>query len=233
MTSNNMKSNPHNLFNHSNGSDPAESYLGDRQPVKRIRNMEEIIKVSAPILDDLTHLGFEVNSISDLYTKKINYKDAIPLLLYWLPNVNNIFVKEAIVRAISVSWAKPVAAPILINEFIKAGTGYSSLKWAIGNALSIVANDSVYKEIINLVQDTRNGKAREMLVIALGEMKEPQVEDVLINLLSDEQMVGYAIIALGKLKSKKAFPEIEKFQLHSEPWIRREAKKALTKIENG
>jgi HEAT repeat protein len=54
---------------------------------------------------------------------------------------------------------------------------------------------------------------------------------VLIDLLDDDEVVGHAIIALGKLKSKKAYPAIERFATHPKAWIRKEAKKALARIE--
>jgi len=206
---------------------PKSNYGGNSYNKQQLANRE----ASHPVLTDLEKIGIRVDWISDLYTKKLNYKVAIPILLHWLPLIENIDVKETIVRALTVSWAKPVAAPLLIKEFRKAGTGYSSLKWAIGNALSVIADDSVYADVVNLVQDKRHGKAREMLVLSLGNMKEVQAVDILINLLKDDDLGGHAIMALGRIKSKKAYSEIEKFLTHPKPWIRREAKKALLKIE--
>jgi len=42
------------------------------------------------------------------------------LLLEWLPQVQDPYIKETLVRALSVPSAKPFATPVLIEEFRKA-----------------------------------------------------------------------------------------------------------------
>ncbi len=187
---------------------------------------------SAPVLADLAQAGFVIEWISDLYSKRYNYKSAIPILLRWLPLIENVNVKEDIVRALSVPWAKPIAAPTLIYEFRKMqNESITGIKWAIANALSIVADDSVFTDIVDLAQDSQHGTARQMLAVSLGNMKDPRAQDVLIKLLDDDKVAGHAIMGLGKLKSKKAHQAIERFLSHPKTWVRNEAKKALAKID--
>lgn len=192
----------------------------------------EAERAAAPILTDLLQSGFAVESIADLYTKKIDYKEAIPLLIQWLPKVSNSNIKESIVRALSVRWARPIAAAPLIKEFRAAsdlkGDG---IKWAIANALSVVADGSVLESLVSLVRDKRHGKSREMLALALANMRSDAVLPVLSELLEDEPVAGHAIMALGKLKAQSARPLIEPFLQHKEAWVRKEAKKALAKID--
>lgn len=198
---------------------------------QRKRRIEINSLASAPVIADLAKAGFNVEWVSDLYNSKLNYKGAIPVLLKWLPRIDNMDVKESIIRALSVSWAKPIAAPALIAEYYKLqGESEIGIKWAIGNALSIVADDSVFTEIVNLVSDRQHGESREMLAVSLGNMKDPRAQDVLIDLLDDEVVAGHAIMALGKLKSIKAYPKIEGFLDHPKAWVRKEAKRALEKI---
>ncbi len=149
-------------------------------------------------------------------------------MINWLPKVDNQDVKEAIIRALSVPWAKGTkAVGLLLDEF---GKGDPLLRWAVGNALSVVADDSVFEDIVHLVTDRRHGKAREMLAVALGNMKDPRAVDVLIELLEDDEVAGHALIALRKLKAEKARPHIERFLNHPKTWVRNEAKKALEKL---
>jgi HEAT repeat protein len=212
-----------------------------RQTLERIlaekeRRRQQAIAInkrdSVPVLADLADAGFQLDWVSDLYSKRFFYKDAVPILLKWLPRMENLAVKEDIVRALSVPWAKPVAAPALVAEFHRMrNESNSAIKWAIANALSVVADDSVFEDIVELVQDSHHGQAREMLAISLGNMKDSRAQDVLIILLDDEEVVGHAIIALGKLKSPKAYPFIERFLTHPKAWVRKEAKKALDRIE--
>jgi len=53
---------------------------------------------------------------------------------------------------------------------------------------------------------------------------------VLRSLLNDSDVLGHAIIALGKLKAEEAKADIEPLLLNPRAWIRREAKKALERI---
>jgi len=203
----------------------------DEKEQQRLRIIEINKQASVPMLADLAEIGFQLEWISDLYSKKLNYKQAIPILLQWLPRMENLDVKEDIVRALSVPWAKPIAARLLAVEFYKLrNESNTGIKWAIANALSVVADDSVFEEIVKLVQDTSHGASRTMLALSLGNMRNPQAQDVLISLLEDDLVAGQAIVALGKLKSKKALPVIERFLTHPKGWVRREAKTAMVRI---
>ena len=188
-------------------------------------------EASKPVLDDLSQAGLDVDWIEDLYNKRLDYKKAIPILLRWLTRVENPAVKEAIVRALSVPWARRTEAPVLLVEEFRRSKSDFGLSWAIGNALSVVADDIVLNDIVSLIRDKTYGKAREMLVVALGNMKSPDVKHTLIELLDDEDLAGYAIMALGKLKCKEARSDIERFRTHPKRWVRKEAKKALVRID--
>lgn len=94
----------------------------------------------------------------------------------------------------------------------------------------MLASDEVFEEIVQLVQDKKHGKAREMLAMALGKMKNPKAVDVLMSLLNDEVVVGHALIGLRKLKAGKARTLIEPLLHHPKAWVRKEAKHALKKM---
>jgi HEAT repeat protein len=185
---------------------------------------------SAPIVADLRKLGFDVEWIDELYNNHLDYRTAIPTLLDWLPRVSNPDVKADIVRALSVRWAKPKAAPLLVKEFARAPDELG-LRWAIGNALSVVADDSVFEEVVRLVRDRRHGRSREMVAVALGNMKNPRAVDVLLELLEEEQLAGHALIGLGKLKPEKAREAATRLLDHSKAWVRKEAAKLLAKLD--
>lgn len=193
------------------------------------KNAREYHKVARLVLKELTEAGFPVRYIGELRHKRMNYRDAIPILVKWLPRINDRHVKEDIVRTLTVKWAKPQAATALIKEYKHATN--PSIKWAIGNALETVVDESMFDKIASLVQDKKRDRARQMLVIALGKMKNPKAVDIAINLLNDIDVAGHAIIALGKLKAKKAKTYIEPFLNHPKAWIRHEARKALEKID--
>ncbi|TAK33868.1 MAG: HEAT repeat domain-containing protein [Chloroflexota bacterium] len=212
--------------------DPA--YIA-RQAEREIRQQEarrEYALAAAPVLAELAETGFPVETIGELYGTPLYYEPVIPILLRWLPRMENLRVKSDIVRALSVKWAKPIAAPVLIQEYRRVPTfPASDMRWTVGNALSVVADDSVFNEIVELVRDRQHGKAREMVALALANMKNPRAVDVLIELLDDEEVAGHALMALRKLAPPRARSYIERFVNHPTTWIRNEAKRALAKID--
>ncbi len=78
---------------------------------------------------------------------------------------------------------------------------------------------------------TWRGRSREMLALALANMKNPRSVDVLIESLGDDDVAGHAVQALRKMKAKKAEPAIRPFIQHPKTWIRSEAKKALERMK--
>lgn len=175
--------------------------------------------------------GTNVRSVFDLVNSKAHYPKAIYILLAFLPSINDKWIKEGVVRALTVKEARGKADQVLVKEFEAISPEDSqrqNLKWAIGNALAVVATDAVAADLLRLAQDKIHGKTREMLVVALGNLHTEKSIDILINLLRDKEVCGHAIIALRKLKARKAEPFIKPFTAHSKAWIRREAQKALS-----
>lgn len=211
----------------------------DPAHVERIRkaeaqadaNAKEYAAAAVGLLQDLARAGFKVESVGALRHRRARYKAAIPILLEWLPRVRYPSLKEDIVRTVSVPWAKPAAARALVTEFRSAedatGTG---LRWAIANGLEVVADDSVFDDIVALLRDPSSGKAREMLAMALARLTPGRAIPVLVNLLGDDDVAGHAAIALGKLRAIEAVPELERLLAHPKPWVRKEVGRALAAI---
>jgi hypothetical protein len=153
-------------------SDPEYVARIKSQREQRLQAVEQSLRSAKPLMLDLASAGFHVDSVADLFNRKIQYEKAIPILLSWLTRITDPAVKETVIRALTVPWARPTAAPLLIQEFRRAADSSSEgLRWAIANALSVVADDSVFSDVVELVRDCRSGKAREMLALALGNMK--------------------------------------------------------------
>lgn len=198
-----------------------------QQEDDRQRSIERYRAAARGVLADLAAAGFEVEAVGDL-RRLGKYAKAVPVLARWLPRVEDAAVKEDIVRTLSVPWARDVA-PLLLSEFEQAED--PGLRWAIGNALEVLANDDIADELIGLATNRQYGKAREMVTVGLGKLKHPRVTDVLLDLLADEEVVGHAVMALGKLRAKEARSSIEPLLKHPKPWVRKEAKKALANID--
>jgi HEAT repeat protein len=117
-------------------------------------------------------------------------------------------------------------------EFARAedDTGLG-LRWAIGNALSVVASDQIADDMLRLATDRQYGRAREMVVVGLGKLRDPRAKEVLLDLLGDEEVAGHAVMAIGKLRVKAARPPLQRLLNHPKTWVRREAKKAIARID--
>jgi HEAT repeat protein len=191
-------------------------------------NIREFNEAAKPLLEALATAGFP--HVEELRRWR-EYRGAVPILVEWLPKINNYRVKESIVRALTVKWAKPSATPVLISEFRDAEETADSYKWAIGNALETIDDRGAAGELIELLRDKRHGSTRQMLAIALGRTGDLRAFDVLIDLLDDEGVVGHAVVGLGKLADPRARPRLESFISHQKAWIRRAAKQALSRID--
>ncbi len=198
---------------------------------RRQAKLQRYRAVAAPIVQELRDAGFAVQSVDELRAGGAPYEAAIPVLVRWLNLIPDGDVLDSLVRALSVPWAGLTAARALINLFRSTSESESALKWTIGNALAVIADDQVFSDIVELVREKRNGKSREMLAVALGNMTVSGAVDALLELLDDPEVAGHAVVALGKLKPAKARSSIERFLNHPRPWVRKEAKRALDRLE--
>jgi hypothetical protein len=210
--------------------DPDYRAFLDEVEDRKARNRENYRREAAGLLQELADGGFDVEAVGDL-VHRVPYEAAIPVLVRWLPRIRDRSVKADVVRALSVPWARPEALAPLIHEFRQLPNDHElGLRWAVGNALEVIADDSVFDDLRELAATKKYGRSRQMVVMALGKVKNPEAADVLIGLLDDEDVVGHAVVALGKLKAKKARSRITELLDHPEAWIRKEANEALARI---
>jgi HEAT repeat protein len=182
-----------------------------------------------PILDVLAAEGIVVDTFSGLRRLGKKTKRILPLLLLELAKVSNDDLKEDLVRTLSVPWAPKGTDRAFLKEFKR--TTNAQLRWAIGNGLSIVASGAVEDELIGLVNDTKYGRSREMAVLGLSRLHSAKAVKTALALLNDDEVEGHAVMALGDMKAKDSIPQIRLRLAHPKTWIRKEARKALRKIE--
>jgi HEAT repeat protein len=185
----------------------------------------------APILADLRAAGVTVESLREVLGSRGLYRTALPVVLAWLEKTENKDAKGELAGVLAKKWAKPDAAPALIREFRRTSDSHwSDVRWAIGAALAETADDTVLKDILEICMNTGFGRAREMVVLGLGNMKSDEAITALVRLLADADVVGHAVKALGKLRAKRAEPDVQNLLQHEKAWVRREARKALARM---
>jgi HEAT repeat protein len=200
-----------------------------RKELERSLHAEE-----EPLVQALAAAGVVVSSVWELVNSAQKYPSAIPVLIKHLKAPYHPKIREGVARALTVPEAKPMAAHTLIEAFQHEPDGTDiGVKWALANALTVVADDSVLDDLIALVQDKRHGASRAMLTLALGNTKNPRAVDVLIGLLQDDEVVEHALTVLGTLRAQPARQHIQRLLHHPQPRVRKAAKQALAKIDRG
>ena len=192
----------------------------------------------AELMRDLNDAGVPVSSLWELVNAKVQYRPAIPVLTDWLQNIDQrvhvedrAVVLEGIVRALTVPAARPSAALPLIERFRReTGSPEFGLRWVIGNALSITADDSVFDDIAALIRDRSYGRARQMLVEGLSRSRDSRAVPLLVELTADDHVAAHAVRALSKLKPVGVRAAIEPLLGHPQALVRREARKALARL---
>ncbi len=187
------------------------------------------------IQKELLNVGIQIDNIYDLVNTRESYPEAIPVLLSLIASqvVEDIKEREGIVRALAVKEAVGKAGTILINEYNRTSIEHKYYRWAIGNTMCVVIVKEDLESVLQIVSNKKNGMSRQMFVMALGKLKseKDRSEDTLISLMDDDEVAPHALDALGKLRSKKAADKIRTLINHDRPLIRKEAVKALKRIE--
>lgn len=191
---------------------------------------------ASDLLSELERAGFTITTLADLRKQGVGNKKAVPILVDWLPIISYMPLKKDLIATLGSRWARPDAADPLVREFLRTDPATdpppASLRWAIGDALERVADESVLPEIVDIATDVRHGSVRGLVVAALGNMTRARdrVIPILESLLDDKDVTAYAVMALGKLKSTGSRQAIQKLLKHSDSFVRQEARRALKKL---
>ena len=192
------------------------------------------------LLDELHSVGVEVSDVWDMVNTRRTYPAAMPVLLDWLEHLDERMasawegeqLREGLVRALTVREARPAAASLLVSQMRRyRGQGDSGTAWAIGNALAVVADDSVYDDLKVLALDTDLGAARQMLAEALQRVSNPDATHTLIAMLADATVSGHAVAALAKRGDPTGIEALRPFADDPRAWVRKAARKALERTD--
>lgn len=186
------------------------------------------------IVDELREAGFDVDSVYALRERYDDYREAVPILVKWLPKVRELGLKETLLRNLAVKFAKPALEPV-IDAFENMDTSVDptgfQLRWAAGNTIEVLWDDRSFDRLLQIATDPSYGRGREMVVLGMGKSKRPEAVPTLIELLDDPEVRVPAVNALRKLKPPEARQPLERLRSAvEEKWIRKDIDKALAKI---
>ncbi len=180
------------------------------------------------LISRIREKGVEIENIDEL--KRIGRKDSdlVPILLEFLDLVEDENDKEFLVRCLGVKGFYEATGQLL-REFYN--TEKTTYKWAIGNSLAIISDESQLNEMLKIALEKKHGIARQMIVEGLGSFRTDEVKHTLINLLKDDEVVGHAINALSKIGDGSTKCHIEPFVTYKVAWVRKAAIRALKKLD--
>jgi hypothetical protein len=135
---------------------------------KEQRYLEE----EAPLREDLHRLGYPVKWVWDFVNTAQSYPDAIPVLIEHLLRPYTDEVREGIARALSVREARGQAGGAVLDVLGQQRLGVQT-RWALANALTIVADRSNIEGIKVLAATETNKDVADRLNRALKTAAKP------------------------------------------------------------
>jgi hypothetical protein len=122
-----------------------------------------------PMIADLAKLGFEVGSVWDFVNTNKSYSAAIPTLLNHLRRPYHERIRNGIIRALTVKEAKGLAGSDILGE-LQRETDEEN-RWALANALTVVAEQSNAAGIEALLSDPAFADVSERLSESLKKLQ--------------------------------------------------------------
>ncbi len=142
------------------------------------------------LLNQITRHGYHINDVWELVKVKGLGEGVISDLRDFLPLIENERIKEGIVRALAEkhkSWKS--TALVLFDEFHKlieySDGRFNSLKWAIGNTISVIVKSNFSEEIEEIILNKNHGIARQMFIKPFAKSNHPEKLVILRQLQID------------------------------------------------
>ena len=154
----------------------------------RLKRLDELRQLEAPVIADLRDAGFEVESIHHLAARGTIDLRALPLLVKHLQQPHPPEARKAIAEVLAVPEAKVAWSTLLAlfeRDFDRKPNG---VKWAIGWALAQASDDQVIGDVIELFADPRHGENRLPLILALKRSRLPQARAALDRARNDPDL---------------------------------------------
>jgi HEAT repeat protein len=119
---------------------------------------------------------------------------------------------EMVVRALTEKKNKE-AVPYLLKIYERNNELSENNLWAVGNALYTIDDNKYYPEVLKLCKNKKLGIGRARLIGILARMKTKEAFDILIDGLTDPNIKGEAIEALGRFGDISAIPILEELSV--------------------
>lgn len=148
-------------------------------------------------LEEINKSGYNFNSIYDLMLLNEKDKNIVSIFLKYL-KLFELDIKMHLVRFLGVKGFVG-ASKFLLEEFHK--TEDFDYRFAIANTLSLIQDENILEDLIEIVENRMYGEARIPIIYRLHKFKNFQLEKVLMKLLNDKEVSEVVEYSLNKLKN--------------------------------
>lgn len=206
----------------------SEDYSDPRRDAEIDRLADRFVDEERGIVAALRADGMEITTVGDLQDGRA-VREHVPVLAEWLGRVENVDVKEVIVRALGTRPHGRLAVEALLRE-LRDVDAPRTYRWAVGDALAAQRDRTIAPELVAVLRDPRQGIARQTVAEALGRTGDPVAFGPLVEALADPEVAGHAAQALGLLGDPAARPHLEPLRSSSTPWVRNAATQAFERL---
>jgi hypothetical protein len=195
---------------------------------ERAEREAEYARLEKPLLEQLGKIGVDAVSLADLVARHSPLRqEIVGVLRTALGQASDEGLQEAIVRALAAS-RESFPGDELLRLF--ESTRSETLRWAIANTLAEARPSVDFHWLADRLADPREGKAREMLTLALAR-RAPLVASlpILRSVLTD--IPGHVAMALAEVGTLEDAALLREQLPASKGWVRKEIEKAIRRIE--
>ena len=169
---------------------PKEEWIGASDLLKRLRSDPEwaarekardehitaerarLRANEQPIVTDLHAIGWAVDGVWDLVNSRESYPEAVPVLVAHLDRPYDWRIREGIIRALTVPEARGDPARRILDEFKRADNENEFVRWALANALTVIADRTMIEEIEALLVAERQENVVRLLRSAVRKARK-------------------------------------------------------------
>ena len=181
-----------------------------------------------------SEFGRFINNTTYFAPSAFDERAAMPVLLQLLPDLTDPAVVGSLAGHLRRPWARPHAFQPLLAAYRRfGGEDAKAAGWHLADALSNAATASDLAVLLELAQDTRLGKSRQMLVHALWRFrKDDRVASVLAPLCGDPAVALHAMSAYRRtVGNEEALPLLRSLREHPSEQVRKQATQQAKKAE--
>jgi len=185
-------------------NDPAYQMAIAAKERERRAAINVLVEDQRTLIEELSQVGVNVRTISDLVNTSASYPAAVPVLLKHLEIPHQKEIRECIVRALAVKEARGIATEPLLKLFSRLDDSESDTKWVVALAIGVTATTDHLAQVITLCENRRHGYARGPLLHALKNLDKSTACAILQKFAEDTEVQADYAEVVAAISGRKA-----------------------------